>query len=251
MIYLSIVSHGHFRLIKDIGCLIRFRGSNRIKVIVRDNIREKGFDIWCESLGFTYSCNEKHCGFGENNNLNFFQAQLDGCSDEDYFLVFNPDVECSEENIVKLANRMTENNLGLATLNLFLDKDFVETDNCVRKFPSLWNFISSYLLGVNGSIIDKARLDNLSSVDWIAGSFMMFTYETYKRLNGFDEKYFMYCEDIDICRRYFKEYSTRVIFFRDIYGVHYTRKENRKILSIHFFWHLKSAIRYLLTNKNY
>ena len=246
MIYLSIVSHGHFRLIKDIGCLIKLKGSSRIKVVVRDNIREKGFDAWCDSLGFLYSCNEKQCGFGENNNLNFLHANLDGCSDEDFFLLFNPDVDCSEENIVKLADRMKEANLGLATLNLFLDKDFVESDSCARKFPSLWNFISSYLFRVNGSIIDKAGLGNISSVDWVAGSFMMFRVSNYKRLNGFDEKYFMYCEDIDICWRFHQEFGSKVVLFKDIYAVHYAQKSNRKIFSIHFLWHLKSCIRYLL-----
>lgn len=246
MIYLSIVSHAHFDLIKEIGCLIKFKESTRLKIIIRDNVGELGFKNWCDSLGFRYSCNEKQCGFGENNNLNFLQAQLDGCSDEDYFLLFNPDVECSEENIVKLADRMTENKLGLATLNLFLDKDFVEMDSCARKFPSLWNFISSYLLGVNGSIIDKARLDNVSIVDWVAGSFMMFRTSNYKRLNGFDEKYFMYCEDIDICWRFHQEFGSKVVLFKDIYAVHYARKNNRKMFSIHFLWHLKGCIRYLL-----
>lgn len=250
MIYVSIVSHGHFSLIKEIGCLVRFKDSNQIKIIVRDNIREVGFDIWCHSLGFIYEYNGSQFGFGKNNNLNFLDAELDGCSENDYFLVMNPDVDCSEESVLMLAQGMVENKAGLGTLNLFLDSNLSEFDHCVRQFPGIWDFISRILFGINKTIIDKNDCDPISYVDWVAGSFMMFTYGTYKKLNGFDEKYFMYCEDIDICSRYLKEYSSRVIFFKDIYGVHLLQKQSRKIFSHHFLWHFKSVVRYLLKEKD-
>jgi N-acetylglucosaminyl-diphospho-decaprenol L-rhamnosyltransferase len=248
MHYVSVVSHNHFDLIKTIGALEKFRGSKQLTVIVRDNFGEPGFEDWCRDLNFYYFRNDKSYGFGKNNNLNFLFAERLGITAGDYFLTLNPDVDCTKENIINVQNGMLESNAGIATLNLFLDAEFTEFDNCVREFPGLWDFISSFLFSINKTIIDKNSVASVSFIDWTAGSFMMFKYETYKRLNGFDERYFMYCEDIDICWRYFKEYSTRVIFFRDIYGVHYARKENRKVLSPHFFWHIKSVIRYLLRN---
>jgi len=246
MIFISIVSHNHFELIRSIGALLKFKDSKQLTVILRDNVGEPGFETWCESLGFYYFRNQKSFGFGENNNLNFSVAENLGMSSNDYFLTVNPDIDCAEENIIKVKNNMLQNNVGLATLNLFLDNTFTEFDPCVRKFPKMKDFTSSFLFGINNSIIDKNRLDSLSYVDWFAGSFMMFRASHYKRLNGFDEKYFMYCEDLDICWRYHQEFGSKVVLFKDIYAVHYARKNSQKIFSIHFLWHFKSCIRYLL-----
>lgn len=249
MHYVSIVSHNHFDLIKSIGALEKFKGSKQLIVILRDNVGEVGFEEWCKNLNFHYYRNDKPYGFGKNNNLNFASAERLGMSEGDYFLTLNPDVDCTENNIIKLQNDMLKNNVDFATLNLFLDEKFSNFDNCVRKFPRFWDFALSFFLGINKTILDKNVLEPVSYVDWVSGSFMMFSYGTYKRLNGFDEKYFMYCEDIDICWRYYKEYSKKIVFFRDIYGVHYARKKNRNIFTLHFFWHLKGVIRYLLKNK--
>lgn len=246
MIYVSIVSHAHFALIREIGCLAKLKDSKVIKIIIRDNVGEIGFESWCNSFGFHYSCNPSQHGFGKNNNLNFAQAKLSGCQDGDYFLVLNPDVDCSEEDILNVADRMAKNKIGLATLNLFLDKNHIEIDNCARRFPGLWDFVSSYFFGVNHSIIDKSHLDAVSSVDWAAGSFLMFSALTYAELQGFDEGYFMYCEDIDICLRYHRKFNSRVVLFSDIFAVHYAQKRNRNLFSMHFLWHLKSCCRYLI-----
>lgn len=249
MIFISIVSHQHFELIRCIGALEKFKDSEQVNVIVRDNVGEPGFEDWCRSLNFYYLRNQKSLGFGKNNNLNFVVAESLGMSGDDYFLTLNPDVDCGEEKIVEVQHRMSNNNVGLATLNLFLDDKFNEFDDCVREFPRLVDYVTSLLLGKNKSVLDKNKLESVSYVDWFAGSFMMFTYDTYKRLKGFDEKYFMYCEDLDICWRYLKEYSSNVLFFKDIHGIHYARKQNRKMFSKHFFWHVKSVIRYLLKIK--
>ncbi len=38
-------------------------------------------------------------------------------------------------------------------------------------------------------------------MEWVAGSFIAFKSSSYRKVQGFDENYFMYCEDIDICYR--------------------------------------------------
>jgi GT2 family glycosyltransferase len=68
---------------------------------------------------------------------------------------------------------------------------------------------------------------------------------TYRALKGFDEGYFMYCEDIDICYRA-KQLATDILYFQDIKAVHLAQHSNRRVFSKHFFWHLKSIARFLL-----
>ena len=75
--------------------------------------------------------------------------------------------------------------------------------------------MSSFLFQKNKTIIDKFSLNEESFTDWAAGSLLLFSADTYKKLNGFDEKYFMYCEDIDICYRY-KKIDGRGVFCKKL-----------------------------------
>jgi len=243
MLFISIVSHNHFGLIKKIGSLPLLKNCDFVKVIIRDNVGEKSFDKWCKSYGFKYICNDNSYGFGKNNNLNFFDLEI---TDEDLFLVMNPDVSITEESLLSIQREMVSQNLRLATINLFKDEDFANSDTNIRRFPTLLDFILRFLLNTNDTIIDKSSIDNHSKVDWASGSFLIFSVPTYKRLAGFDENYFMYCEDIDICMRFFKTFGSKVTFLKEIRGVHFAQHKNRSVFTRHFFWHLKSVFRFLI-----
>ncbi len=62
-----------------------------------------------------------------------------------------------------------------------------------RLFPSN-RYAANYLM-------DDLPLDRPADVDWLSGSAMMFPRAAFEAAGGFDEGFFMYCEDIDICRR--------------------------------------------------
>lgn len=245
MIYISIVSHRHFNLIKKIGFIEKLKGVNNIQVIIRDNIGEIGFSDWCIKNAFHYIKNDSQYGFGKNNNLNFKAAENLGISDNDYFLVLNPDIDLEVTSLFNLCTQMKVNSSNLGTINLFLDKDCTIFDNSVRNFPSFIDFCTSFLFKKNNTIINKSKLNDVEYVDWAAGSFLMFTCHAYKSLNGFDENYFMYCEDIDICNRYLSFFGHKMTFYKKILGIHYSQRKSRNLFSRHFLWHLKSSFRYL------
>ncbi|MEN2732503.1 galactosyltransferase-related protein [Escherichia coli] len=54
---------------------------------------------------------------------------------------------------------------------------------------------------MNKSKIKKENILSDTVVDWCAGSFMLIHALSFLNVNGFDQKYFMYCEDIDLCMR--------------------------------------------------
>ncbi|WP_017026544.1 hypothetical protein, partial [Vibrio rumoiensis] len=134
----------------------------------------------------------------------------------------------------------------IAAINLFKDYDKTSYDNSVRSFPSFLQFVSSFLGGKNTSILDKKSILKPTNVDWAAGSFLAFKASYYKKLGGFDENYFMYCEDIDICYRSMKMGSP-VMYYPQFEAIHLAKHANRKILSRHFYWHVSSVIRFLMT----
>lgn len=245
-VYISIVSHGHKEIIEEIGCLPSLANDTAVELILLDNIGEKGLRPYCQKNGITYLENKSKKGFGENNNIVFRYVEDNvGFQDDDYFLILNPDVKTDSMTILNTCSLAEANSSQLSTINLFKDMETKAFDNCVRYFPSFFDFLSSYLGLGNQTIIDKSKISKPMTVDWAAGSFLLFKVDLYKNLGGFDPAYFMYCEDIDICWRAQKLASERLMFFPDVKATHYAKHANRSLLSKHFFWHLKSVFRYL------
>lgn len=245
-IYISIVSHGHQEIIEKINSLPLLTKSTSIKVFLLDNIDEEGLRVYCEKYSISYLKNKDKKGFGENNNLIYSHIEKNiGFKSDDYFLILNPDVKIDVSSILTSYEFSEENENELTTINLYKDHKYKTFDYCVRIFPSFIDFLSSYVGLGNKTIIDKSKINNSMNVDWAAGSFLLFKASLYNKLGGFDPKYFMYCEDIDICWRANKLFDTPLTFYPDIKAVHLAQHANRTLLSKHFFWHIKSMLRYL------
>ena len=80
-------------------------------------------------------------------------------------------------------------------------------------------------------------------VDWVAGMFVVFRRSAFEAVGGFDERYFMYMEDADICRR-LRAVGYEVIVDKATIAVHDARRASRANLQ-HLRWHLRSALRFL------
>lgn len=240
MLYISVVSHGHAELIANLGVLKHL--SLEYSIIVTDNIGESRLEVFCKENEIHYIKNPVKMGFGFNNNQNFkFALNELNAEKHDYFLVLNPDVDVSVDSIKKALDKTKERKSRLSTINLV--KPQGEFDFNIRRFPWLGDFILSYI-GLNRTLIDKNKIIEDAYVDWAAGSFLMFKVDLYQKVNGFDVRYFMYCEDLDICKRIFVNFNEKVYYISDVKGLHFAAHNNRNILSKHFFWHLKSIFRY-------
>ena len=247
--YISVVSHGHGDLIKKLSCLSEL--SKLFTVVVKLNKPEEAFTQYLKNNNIEYIDESAlyGLGFGHNNNIvfNYCKDQL-SMKKNDYFLVFNPDVVSDVNTIKYLVSSMIEKNILISGVNLFKNDSYTIPDNSVRKFPTLIQFIKSFLGFKNKTIIDKSLINKNEQVDWVAGSFIGFKTSYYEELRGFDEKYFMYCEDVDICFRS-KLLGNPVTFFPDVKMQHLAQHANRKLFSKHFYWHVTSVMRFLLTNK--
>jgi GT2 family glycosyltransferase len=168
--------------------------------------------------------------------------------EEDYFIVLNPDVLIDLNDVIKLCDSMRQNNEKAATINLYKDDLKTVYDNSIRHFPKFKDFFLSYLGFKNKTIIEKSAVNNKCIVDWAAGSFLAFRADHYARLGGFDESFFMYCEDIDICFRS-KAEGVALVYYPTISAVHKAQHANRSLFSKHFVWHVKSIIKYCAKTK--
>jgi N-acetylglucosaminyl-diphospho-decaprenol L-rhamnosyltransferase len=80
--------------------------------------------------------------------------------------------------------------------------------------------------------------------DWVAGMFMLLKSSTYENLEGFDEKYFLYYEDIDLCLRSWRAKSS-VIVSKNVSIVHKAQRDSHANLGF-FILHLKSMCRFFV-----
>ena len=248
-VFISVVSHGHEKLILGLNCLEKLSQNDQFEVVIKNNTPLKS-----DALNDLASKNNIHLldesyglGFGENNNYVFnWCCENLNLKSTDWFLVLNPDVLVDSASIVELVQAAQQSNIELATINLYKDHEHTVYDNCVRKFPTLVDFMSAYVgLGKKTSL-EKKKILKKQRVDWAAGSFLLFKSSLYHDLAGFDPNYFMYCEDIDICWRAQQLEGKSLVFYPEIKAIHFAEHANRTLFSKHFIWHVKSMIRYLL-----
>lgn len=253
-LFISIISHGHNELIQKLDCLSKLAVPDWVELIIKDNLGENELRNYCLKNNIHYLTSPLVKGFGANNN-EVFTYCLDNLLAEpnDKILLLNPDVIVNLESIGKLIKITDSYDDKLFTIKLFKDNNLTKIDNSIRNYPSFVNFTFSLLLGhkYNRSIIDIAKIKSPSKVDWCAGSFMLLSIDLYSKLNGFDENYYMYCEDIDLCYRARHIYDAELIFIPDLFAIHIAQHKNRTLFSKHFFWHIKSSFRFLLNKRKY
>ncbi|MEX2211322.1 MAG: glycosyltransferase family 2 protein [Gaiellaceae bacterium] len=80
----------------------------------------------------------------------------------------------------------------------------------VRGFPTLWRLATEYLFlrklaprsrALNAFYAGAFQLDEARPVEWVMGYAMLVRREAYEQVGGFDESFFMFSEETDLCRR--------------------------------------------------
>jgi GT2 family glycosyltransferase len=124
-------------------------------------------------------------------------------------LLLNPDVELSEpEPVHELRAVLAEHpRIGVAAPRLVGEDGAVQTS--ARRFPSLGALLGT--LPRIGALAplgrSRARYEEPSQaehavlVDWVVGAAMLIRRRAFEAVGGWDERYFLYCEDVDFCRR--------------------------------------------------
>jgi hypothetical protein len=162
-------------------------------------------------------------GFSAANNLG--AAQANGRT----LLFLNSDTVLSEEAIIQPFNYLDEHEkAGAITVRLVYPTGERDPDNH-RGFPTPWNALCHFSgLGrlfpgsprLNGYFQSYADFEQTHAVPVIAGSFMMMPRTAFDQLGGWDETYFFYGEDIDICYR-IQELGYEIIYYPHVEVLHY------------------------------
>ena len=85
--------------------------------------------------------------------------------------------------------------------------------------------------------------NNVFFTDWIGGMFIIISSVDFKKLNGFDKDYFLYFEDVDICKRA-KKIGFTIAESKTVKVIHEAQRQSRSNIR-HFFYHMGSYLLYL------
>ncbi|MDC0334459.1 galactosyltransferase-related protein [Amylibacter sp.] len=215
----SIVSHGHN---SDTKKLVEYilKNSKNSFIFVTINIGNK---IAFNNKRVQQIKNLSPKGFSTNHNAAFASIEHYQYNN---FIVTNPDIILNEK-IIKYLD-------GLSSIQH--DITAFKHTNTVGKSVQEPRFYPFYKKIFNKKILNKK---------WFSGAFLVIKKDAYKKLNGFDDKYFMYCEDMDLCYRselLNLNFNYNVNFNIIHEGMYHSRKRIK-----YFFYHCKSHILFLMS----
>lgn len=237
LITLSIVSHGQTGLVARLFDSIQtYCDGSSIEVVLTLNIPETlPFKLEQYSFPIFIIRNKQAKGFGENHNAAFGYAR------SRFFCVLNPDVRFISNPFPLLTDYLSNCGNGVIA-PVIINSDGIPEDSA-RSFPTPFIILKKVFgLPHHGDRTGGHHNIDLTEPDWVAGMFMLFPWATYDRIGGFDEKYFLYYEDVDLCAR-LQLAGFKVLLCRSVKVIHDARRESHRSFK-YFSWHLFSMMRF-------
>jgi hypothetical protein len=231
-ITLSVVSHAQNWLVNALLTDLAQLREIELAIVVTQNVPDR--DALTAPPGVEVVVNERPKGFGANHNAAFQRCRTT------YFCVVNPDVRLNMDPFPVLLSALeARGNAGVAGPQV-CDPDG-HTEDSARRFPTVLRLLRKLLPGARGP--DYPATGGPAVVDWVAGMFMLFRSEAFRAAGGFDERFFLYYEDVDICRR-LGSLGHGALYVPEATVIHDARRESRRNprrMAIH----AASALRYL------
>ena len=231
-ITVSIVSHGQGKLVTNLLQDLAVC-SSVVEVVLTYNIPE--LDISCpDSMKARLRVirNERPLGFSANHNQAFKFCKTP------YFAVINPDIRFSADLFSDLILALVKTDGGVIAPTVVNPAG--ELEDSARYFPTLIRLMRK-ALGLGDGRINLKNLE-VREIDWVAGMFLFFPQAIFREIRGFDEHFFLYYEDVDICARIWLS-GRRVMLHPGVSVIHDPRRTSRRNLR-YMRWHLSSMLRY-------
>ncbi|MCX7779142.1 MAG: glycosyltransferase family 2 protein [Patescibacteria group bacterium] len=239
------------------------RGINLIKpkidyeIIIVDNASSDGsqkfLEEWKQRIAgpVKFILNKKNIGLAAALNLGVKKAE------GKYLLILNPDVVVLENSIEKLYQFMEKNpQVGVCGPKL------LNPDRSIQ--PSCYRFPKWYIPILRRTFLGqfswaKKKIDYYlmadfdhqvnKEVDWLLGACLMIRKEALEEIGFFDERFFLYFEDVDLCRK-MKLHGWRVVYLAQSEMFHYYQRASAEqegfyaLFSKTTWIHIFSAIKY-------
>lgn len=230
----SIVSHRQADLV---GALLRDLAAHcqaeAIEVLLTLNLPEPlPFDVAQFAFPVVLIHNPQPQGFGANHNQAFARAR--GTA----FCVANPDIRLNEDPFAPLLYGLQDASVGVAAPRVVNSQG--QPEDSARRFPTPGAIVLKALGLGRGN--PYAVADRPIYPDWAGGMFLLFRAPVFAQLGGFDTRYFLYYEDVDLCAR-LRLTGLRVLVTPQACVVHAARRDSHRSWR-YLRWHLRSMLRF-------
>lgn len=229
-----MVSHGHMDSVAALFADFRqYLPVDRFEILLTLNLDEPTDRIertWPGPLTIIRNVDRK--GFGANHNAALKRAR------GRFVAALDPELRLHGNPFDRLGEVLLEPHAGIAT-TLVYDEQGLLADNA-RELLSPGALLRRRLYGHQA--LYTGDLQQCLKVDWVAGLFMSMRAETFRDLQGFDERYFLYCEDADLCLRSWNMgLDVRVVPAPMV--THTAQRQTLKRIR-HFSWHCSSLLKF-------
>lgn len=192
-----------------------------------------------------YIFNEKNLGFGKAHNLVISKLK------SKCHLILNPDVTFNPQVLPNLINEIKKKEIvSMISPKIIYPNGSIQY--YCRKYPSFSELIYRRL----GLFKSKTHLSEYRNLDVsksfypesMHGCFMLFKTQDFIKIKGFDERYFLYMEDIDICKK-IDGINKKKMYYPNVTIEHLHRRGSAQKIKL-LFYHLLSARKYFKKWKN-
>jgi len=248
LLSISLISHSELKHLKILlpSLLESIQGISHEILLVDNCSRDQTVDYLRQNYPqIKIAVNHRPRGYGANHNSNLRRAL------GKYLLVLNADLKFEKETAKGLLEFMEGRpECGVSTCRLLNWHDREVQHNC-RTFPSLVDIWARRFPLKNRRLHGIAdRHEMLGEdykgdfeADWFQGSLMMFRRRALEQIGGFDERFFLYFEDVDICRRIALS-GWKVFYHGGAFVNHRFHRQSASPLNRMFWVHLSSMARY-------
>lgn len=247
---ISIVAYNNYVDIKDAIVSIEKYTSSEIskRIYIIDNgvaasscVEVNSFKTFIKDMkDVDYIDLDSNVGFGKGHN------QVLNLIDSDYHAIVNPDILLCEDSFFKIIQWMdTNRDIGM-TIPLLTDEEG-KMQNVYRRELTVFDMFNRMVL--KSAFKKRAQKHIMQDMDYTKpfqvpfgqGSFLVIRSELFKELGGFDDNFFMYCEDADLCKRV--NQVSKLMYYPGTRVIHKWEKGSHKNRVL-FKYHVESMKRY-------
>lgn len=212
-----IVNYNGKRFLKNcIESIFKMCQGISYEIIIVDNASQ---DDSVKFLETNYSDTVKliksadNLGFAKGNNLGFKHSQ------GTYILLLNNDTVL-KHNLKQALHVIKQAQVGALGIKMLGKNN--EYRHSVGYFPKAIKLLklSKLYNKSNGFKTGNFKSSKPKEVEWVEGSFLMTKAEIYNKVNGLDEDYFMYVEDIDICKK-ITTLNYKILYLPNLEYIHF------------------------------
>jgi len=192
----------------------------------------------------------KNLGYGRANNLAAKNAK------GDYILIMNEDITVEKNTLQKMIDFMDRHkDIGILGPKLIYHSGHVQ-ESC-RRLMTFWDLlikrtplrnIKPFKNRYENYLMKDFNHDATQEVDLLVGAFFLMPKKVFDEVGGFDERFFLFMEDFDLCRK-IKEHGYKILYYPEVEAVHYHKRLSEGSifgqLTKKVFWiHVASSLKY-------